>query len=828
MQTLWQDLRYGARMLVKKPGFTLVAVLTLSLGIGANTAVFILINALILRTLPVANPHELVVINSGGQGIIPFPMYRELRARQEVLTDTLAARNSTIPVRLTIQGEAGTVELDNVKASYVTASYWHVLGVQPVLGRAFTEEEDREPNSSEAVGSSVVLSYSFWERQFGRNPGVINRKVIVGRSPCLVIGVAPRGFFGERVGSEPDLWAPLISFSSREDIEERRGQFTAYMGRLKPGMTREKAQAAMTLLLRQLIWTENPNRAGGNQAYVQLDPGATGFSAGFPQTLRQAFTQPLWILMAITTLVLFVACANIANLLLARAVARRHEISVRMALGCSRSRLIRQLLTESLLLSGLGALAGLPVAWWGSSVLLRMVDTGRESLRIELGLDGRVLMFTAMIMIVTGIGFGLAPSWRASTDDLASAMKDQVRSTDGRVKQYFGRTLVITQVALSLLLLISAGLLIRSLHNLRQTDLGLRPENVLLFDLVHRPTSQDPAALARVAREVRQRVSLLPGVEQASVSWLMLFGGNDLRVGLNIHDYRAAPDEMVGARFNWVSPSYFETVGMSLVAGRGIEERDAENAPIVTVINEALARRYFPKGEALGRTMQVQSPFFGLLNGKPVEIVGIVRDAKYNALRDETMPMFYLSIQQVPSPLGALEVRTTQQLASLAGPVRNAVSEVTKDIMIYRMLRLTDQIDSTLASERLLTSLSTFFSVLALLLASIGLYGVLSYAVAQRTQEIGIRMALGARRRNVLWLVLRQSLAAVVIGIALGLSLALVCTRLLSTFLYGLSPTDPLAIALSLLPLILVALVACYLPARRATKVDPVIALRTE
>jgi MacB-like periplasmic core domain len=303
MQTLWQDLRYGARMLVKKPGFTLVAVLTLSLGIGANTAVFILINALILRTLPVANPHELVVINSGGQGIIPFPMYRELRARQEVLTDTLAARNSTIPVRLTIQGEAGTVELDNVKASYVTASYWHVLGVQPVLGRAFTEEEDREPNSSEAVGSSVVLSYSFWERQFGRNPGVINRKVIVGRSPCLVIGVAPRGFFGERVGSEPDLWAPLISFSSREDIEERRGQFTAYMGRLKPGMTREKAQAAMTLLLRQLIWTENPNRAGGNQAYVQLDPGATGFSAGFPQTLRQAFTQPLWILMAITTLV---------------------------------------------------------------------------------------------------------------------------------------------------------------------------------------------------------------------------------------------------------------------------------------------------------------------------------------------------------------------------------------------------------------------------------------------------------------------------------------------------------------------------------------------
>jgi predicted permease len=832
MHTLIQDLRYGVRMLLKKPGFTVIAVITLALGIGANTAVFTLINALLLRSLPVANPQELVVVSASGRGtpgIISFPMYRDLRERQEVFTDILASAGERL-VRLTIPNGTGTVEVDNVRTSQITANYWQVLGVQPALGRFFTEEEDRIPNSSATSGSLAVLSYSFWERQFGRDPNVLGRTVLVNRNACQVIGIAPRGFFGERVGSEPDLWVPLISFSSAELLENRRGQFTAELGRLRPGVSREQAQTELTLLFQQLVQAEraqvppeNASRAPAIQDYfIQLEPGATGLSFG---RLRHTFTQPLWIIMAIVALVLLIACANVANLLLARALVRQREISVRLALGCGRFRLLRQLLTESLLLSALGTVAGLFVAWWGSPVLLHMVDTGPVSLRLDLSPDAQVFMFTAAVMVLTGIGFGLAPAWRASRVDLASAMKEQVRGTGGRVKQYLGRTLVVLQVALSLLLLIGAGLLIRSLHNLRQIDPGFRPEQVLLFELAHNPQNPEPAALARVAREVQERVKQIPGVQQTSVSWLPLFGGSDINAPLKIHDYIPAPDEDVEARFNSVSPGYFETVGMSLVAGRDIEERDAENAPQAAVINETMARRYFPGANPVGKLMEITA---GPTKGKPIEIVGVVRDAKYNNLRAEVKPMFYISLQHLPRALRTVEVRTREPIAALSASVRQALLEVTKDIMIRRAVTLSDQVDQTLAGERLITTLCMVFGALALLLASVGLYGVLSYAVAQRTQEIGIRMALGATGRNVLWLVLRQSLAMVVVGMILGLSLALLGTRLLSTFLYGLSPTDPIAIALSVLLLVLVALLACFVPARRALKVDPMIALRYE
>jgi len=829
---MFQDLRFGVRMLLKHKGFTAVATLTLTLGIGANTAVFTLINALLLRPLPVANPHELVVINARSQGtpsIISFPMYRDLRARQEVFTDIFASAGADF-VRLTIPGVTGTVEVDNVQTSLVTANYWSVLGVQPALGRFFTEDEDRIPNSSETAGSLAVLSFSFWERQFGRDPGVLGRTVLVDRRSCQVIGVAPRGFFGERVGAEPDLWAPIVSFSSRELLENRHGQFTTEMGRLKPGISREQAQAAMTLLFQQLVQAErtqappeNPNRAPAiRDYYIQLESGATGL--GFNR-LRQTFAQPLWIIMAIVAMVLLIACANVANLLLARAVTRQREISVRLAIGCGRFRLVRQLLTESLLLSTLGSAAGLLIAWWGSRVLLRMVDTGPAPLRLDLSPDARVLLFTVAVTALTSVGFGLAPAWRASGFDIASAMKDQARGASQRVRQRLGRTLVVVQVALSLLLLIGAGLLIRSLHNLRRIDLGFRPERVYLFHLAHNPSKDEPAALARVAREVRERVRQIPGVEQASVSWLMLFSQADVDAPLRIHGYTPAPDEDVMTRFNPVSPGYFETIGMSLVAGRGIEERDTENAPQAAVINEAMARRYFPPGNAIGRTMEIT---VGRTSGKPIEIVGVVRDAKYNDLRAGTTPMFYISIQQLPRTLGTLEVRTREPIAALSASVRNALLEVTKDVMIRRVVPLSSQVDQTLAGERLITTLCAFFGALALLLASVGLYGVLSYAVAQRTQEIGVRMALGATGRNVLWLVMRQSLAVVLAGVALGLLLAWFGARLLARFLYGLTPTDPAAITLATLLLILVALLACYLPARRATRVDPLVALRHE
>ncbi len=839
VEDLLQDLRYGGRMLWKKPAFTMVAVLTLGLGIGANTAVFTLINALLLRSLPVPSPHEIVAVNAlnikgrtGFFGSLSFPMYRDLRARQEVFTDILAARTIN-PVRLTIPSGTGSVDVDNVQTSLVSANYFKVLDVQPFLGRFFSEDDDRNPGSSETAGSLVVLSHSFWERQFGLDPGVLDRVVIVDRSPCRVIGVAPRGFFGEKVGSEPDLWAPLITFSPRNLLESRGFRSIYGIGRLKPGMSREQAQAAMTLLFRQLIQPEltqtpsrTPNRASAIEDFViRLEPGATGFSFG---RLRQTFAKPLWIIMAIVALVLLIACANVANLLFARAVARRREISVRLALGCGRFRLMRQLLTESLMLSVLGTLAGIFIAWWSSHVLLRMVDTEPVPLRLDLSPDMHVLLFAAAVMLLTGIGFGLAPAWRASRFDLTSAMNDQTRGTGQSVKQYLGRTLVVIQVALSLLLLIGAGLFIRSLNNLNRIDLGFRPEQVLHFQLAHKPTNNQPEALALVAREVDERVRKIPGVDSASVSWWTLFSRGDFGLQINIQDYEPAPNESIQPRFNFVSPGYFETVGMSLSAGRGIEERDVLNAPMVAVINETMLRRYFPTGNAIGRVMEIVENFTGVRTNKPIEIVGVVRDAKFNDLRAETKPMAYLPIQQVPSSLGTIEVRTTRPLATISSQVRSALLEVSRDLMIRRAVPLSAQVDQTLASERLLTTLCTCFGVLALLLASVGLYGVLSYMVAHRAQEIGIRRALGATDRNVVWMVLRQSMTVVFAGVAIGLALAFLCTRLISGFLYGLSPTDPAAIALSTLLLLIVALFACFIPARRATRVDPLVALRHE
>jgi predicted permease len=825
-EDMLQDIRYGVRMLLKHKGFTAVAVLTLALGIGANTAVFTLINAVLLRPLPVAKPDELVAISTPGK-YVSFPMYRDLRARQEVFTDILASGGGN-QVRLTISGGDQAAEVDNVQTRLVTGNYWGLLGVQPALGRFFTEDEDRNPESSETAGSVAVLSHAFWERQFGSDPNVLGRTVLVNRSACQVIGVAPRGFFGEMVGSEPDLWVPLITFSGRESLENRHGAFTTHLARLKPGVSREQAQTSLTLLFQQMVQAErvqepppDPKRAAAIQSYtIQLEPGATGISFG---PLRRTFTQPLWIVMAIVGLVLLIACANVANLLLARAAARQREISVRLALGCSRFRLMRQLLTESLLLAALGTVAGLLVAWWGSRVLLRLVDTGPVSLHLDLSPDARVLLFTAAVMMLTGLLFGIVPAWRASGFDLASAMKDQTLGAGHRAKQYFGRTLVVFQVALSLLLLIGASLLIRSLHNLRQIELGFKPEQVLIFDLAHNPPTRDPAALARVAREASERIKQIPGVRQASVSSLTLFSRNDIYAPLKFQNYTPAEGEQVMARFNAVSPGYLQTVGMTLIAGRDIDERDGENAPQTAVINETMARRYFPGGSAVGRLMEINA---GPLPHKPIEIVGIIRDAKYNDLRAETKPMFYMSLQQMTRPLRTLEVRTTEPMSAIVGPVRSALLDVTKNVMIRRVVTLCAQVDQTLASERLITTLCTFFGVLALLLASVGLYGVLSYGVAQRTQEIGIRMALGATAPKVRWLVLRQSLAVVLAGIALGAVLALLSTRLLASFLYGLSPTDPVAITLSTLLLLLVALLACYFPARRATQVDPMVALR--
>jgi predicted permease len=522
--------------------------------------------------------------------------------------------------------------------------------------------------------------------------------------------------------------------------------------------------------------------------------------------------------------VLLIACANIANLLLARAAARTGEISVRLALGCSRARLVRQLLTESVLLSIAGAAAGLVLSRWAAVSLARMIYRGPVGLRLNLEPDIRVFAFLAALAVTTAIVFGLVPALRATRVDLAPALKGMRRGSGGGSKQRASRALVIVQVAVSLLLLVGAGLLVRSVQKLHAQDLGFAPERVVIFGLAHNAADRTPAAMTAVERAARARVLAIPGVESASVSGILLFSPSDIGAPFAIPGRQALDGVPLTARYNSVSPGYFETLGMAIVAGRSIEERDdAVGAPMVTVVNESFARRFFPDG-AVGRTI-----LFGpRAAAKPVEIVGVVHDAKYNNLREGTKPMYFLPYAQMTRSLRALEVRTHQPAAAIAGPVREALSSVTKDIMIRQIITLPDQVDSSLAAEQLLLRLCLVFGALALVLACVGLYGVIAYSVAQRTTEIGVRVALGATPLSVMRGVLRETLVLVIAGVVLGIPAALAAGRLLVTFLYGLTPRDPATIAAATAILFSAATLAAVIPAIRAARVDPNVALRYE
>jgi predicted permease len=524
--------------------------------------------------------------------------------------------------------------------------------------------------------------------------------------------------------------------------------------------------------------------------------------------------------MAIVAAVLLIACANVANLLMARSAWRHGELSLRLALGCGRGRLVRQLLTESLLLASMGMLAGLGLAYWGTRALAVMA----EARSLDLSPDLTLLAFVACTTLLTGVGFGISPALRSTRADLTAAMTQPGRAGTGPdVRQRLNRTLVLVQVAVSLALLIGSGLLVRTMYNLGRVDLGFRPEQVLMFNVSHNVRRETtPAAVSRVAQNVHDRVRQIPGVESASLSTIPLFSDTDLYAPLKIPDYPSGPDAPVDARYNAVSAGYFETLGMTLLEGRGIEEQDT-GEHFVAVINQAMARKYFPRGAAVGRTMEMAT---ARMNGRPIQIVGVVRDAKYNDVRAGTKPMFFMPIQQFPGRIRALEVRTSAPPGAVIPGVRQALLDVGPDVMILDVIPLTGQIDRTLVAERLIGRLSVVFGGIALLLATIGLYGVLSYGVAQRTGEIGIRMALGATRGDVVALVVRQSLVVVGGGVLAGLVLAFSSTRFIASFLYGLTPGDGATILTAIAALLGAAAIAAYVPARRAARVDPVVSLR--
>jgi predicted permease len=823
VETFLADVRYAARTLRKSPAFTAAAVLSLALGIGANTAIFTCLNAIVLRPLPVDQPDALVDISVRRRGeragYLSFPMYRDIAARQQVLTGIVATAGET-PYRVTIPAPPdGATEVDNVRVSFVSGNYFSVLGVAPAIGRVFTPDDDRDPDSAATAGSVVVLSDGFWDRQFGRDPAVLGRTILIGRTRATVIGVTPRGFVGEIIGNAADGWVPLTAWSSRDDLDNRRGTFTAFFGRLEPGVTEAEAQAGLTVLFQQLLKAEALQPAPEDHA-IALQSAASGLDF----SLRRTYLTPLIIVMGMVALVLLIACANIANLALARASARTGEISVRLALGCSRARLVGQLLTESLLLSIAGAAAGLLVSRWAVQSLARMVFRGPVALRLHLDPDARVFAFLAFLAVATAVIFGLVPALRSTRVDLAPALKGLRRGSGGAPRQRAGRLLVVGQVAMSLLLLVGAGLLVRSFQKLHAQDYGFVPEHVLVFDLAHNAADRTPAAMSAVETAARERVRAIPGVQSASFSGILIFSPSDIGAPFSIPGAPAPGGAPRTARYNSVSPGYFETVGMRVMEGRAFEDRDnAVDAPGVTVVNQSFARQFFPQG-AVGRTI-----LFG--NGpsaKPLEIVGVVADAKYNDLRADAKPLYFLPYAKMTRSLRSLEVRTQQPAAAVAGPVREALLGVTKDIMIRRVIPLSDQVDQSLAAERLLLRLCVVFGALALLLACVGLYGVIAYSVAGRTTEIGVRVALGATPFGIMRGVLRETLLLVVAGVVIGIPASLAAGQLLVAFLYGLTPRDPGTVAIATAILLGAATLAAVLPALRAARVDPNVALRYE
>jgi predicted permease len=838
LETLWQDLRYALRMLRRNPGFTAVAVLSLALGIGANTAIFSLMDAVLLKMLPVKNPERLVFLERDGAPPVvrmkgpnrglSFAFFEQLSAQGEALAGVCTFRGNP-RVNVVVDGQAEVADVQ-----MVSGGFYAVLGVNAILGRVLTEEDDKVPGANPVA----VVSYNYWQRRFARDPAIVGKSIAVNGHPFTIIGVTPPDFFGVTVGEAPDLWTPAMMYAQLRpgrSIEEYfNDPLARVLARLKPEVTEQHASAKLTGLLHQSLMA-----AGGSQLLpeeqqslrrqsIVLIPASRGLSS-----LRAQFSEPLRILMAVVGLILLIACANVANLLLARATARRKEIAVRLALGAGRLRLIRQLLTESMLLAFIGGALGLLFAWWGGSFLLSLVGSGRNPVFLKLTLDGRVLGFTAAASLLAGILFGLAPAWRATRVDLTPALKDSGRSSGAGSRLGLGKALVVAQVALSLLLLIGAGLFVRSFAKLKSLDAGFNRENVLLVSTDPRMSGYRGRQIAELYQRVLERIKAIPGVRSASRSGEGLLSGNGrFEIG-SIHvQGRPAPSHentRMGAAYNLtptceVGPEYFETVGMTILHGRGFTEQDNEKSQqAVAVVNETFARHYLGGEDPVGRRFRHGA-------GSQIEIVGVVKDAKYDTLREQAQPMYYVSYLQFTGDWRGttFQIRTVADPTRIIAAVRQAFREVDPNLPLYHIKTLATQVDESLVQERLIGMVSSFFGLLSLLLAAIGLYGIMAYAVNQRTHEIGIRMALGAQRGAVLLMVLRQGMKLVLIGVVLGLAASFAATRIIAGQLFGITPTDPVTFIGVPLLLLIVALLACFVPAQRATRVDPLVALRYE
>jgi putative ABC transport system permease protein len=828
IETVFQDIRYGLRILGRTPVITGVAILSLALGIGANTAIFSLIDTVMLRMLPVQKPEELVQVlrgnfSGGGEGTPSFtnPLWEQVRDHQDVFSGVFAWGDNRFDL-----AEGGAVQ--NASGIFASGDYFNTLGIRPVAGRLFSRADD-----TRGCAAVAVLSDGFWHDHFGASRSAIGSTISLNSHSFQIIGVSSPGFYGVEVGNKYDVAIPICTadiFDGKDRrLDQRSWWWLKVMGRVKPGLSRDRLKARLGVLSPEIFaealpknWDEKMQARFLKLTLVAV-PAATGTS-----WVRRQFEQPLNILMGVVGLVLLIACANIASLMLARAAARHREIGVRKALGASRSRLIRQLLTECILLSTAGAGLGVVFARWGSSLLVRYISTKSDSIFLDLTFDWRILSFTAAAAVFTGLLFGVLPAFRSTRVSLTSAMKgSQAVEAESRAKFRPGKWIVATQVALSLVLVVASGLFLRSLVKLVTMDIGFDRDNVLLVNTDLHTAKIAPELQAAMFEEIESRLRALPGVLSAGRSIITPVSNRIWNNELEVDTPNPPTGEDAVAYLNFISPGYLETLRTPLLAGRSFGEADTKTSAKVAIVNEALARRFFANSNPVGKYFRVKAE-----PGKeavPIQIVGLVKNSKYESLREESSVTAYFPITQIPEHAEeqTFELRTAMRPSALIPAVQEAVASVSKTIPLD-FTTLAQQVDDSLVQERLLATLSTFFGGLALLLAMIGLYGALSYLVTQRQGEFGIRMALGAPRGAILRLVMRDVVIVLAGGLTAGTCLAFATVGILQKMLFGLAPRDTFTFVAAIGVLAAVAIVAGYIPARRATRVDPMVALRYE
>jgi putative ABC transport system permease protein len=835
MHALWQDVRYGLRMLAKHPGFTAIAVLTLALGIGANTAIFSLLNQILLRQLPVKNPGELSLLRSPGpksghvwsdgddSEIFSYPLYKGLAKNTSVFDGVIARYSFSASISNHGQTDLGSGEL-------VSGNYFQTLGVGAAMGRVLTPEDDVVPGGHPVV----VLSHAYWAQHFGADASVLNKTILVNNTEMTIVGVAQSGFAGIQVGQTPNLFVPMMMKGQmtpiRNGLDDWNDSWLAILARRKPGVSLKQAEAGINaeygpLLEQQLAtikrWDEKKRQTFLNKKIV-LSSGAQGRT-----TLQRDSGPALSALFAMAALVLLISCTNVANILLAQGAARQREFAIRTALGAGRGRVMRQVMAESLLCAFAGGALGLVIGVWLMDLLTRAVVSEGGIRGLSSKVDGSILWFAIGATVASGLLFGLVPAWRVTRATVSEMLKNQgSTSSAGPSHVRFRKFLVAGQVAFTLLLLTGATLFTRTLWNLRKQNLGINTEKVITFSIAPQLNGYDTPKTVRFVDQLRERVAALPGVRGVGSSEIALLTGTDMGGNITVEGRENLESDLSHVNFDAVSPNYFSTLGVPLLRGREFNAGDTGASPKVAIINEAMAKMFFPKRDPIG----VHFAQGGGNDVKPnIEIVGIVKNAKEANVRTEDRPYFYLPYSQVKALIGmSFYVRTQQDSLLVTNELREAVRQLDANLPVYELKTVERVVDEDLFTERMVAGLSASFGGLAALLAALGIYGVLAYLVVQRTREIGIRMALGARPGNVRFLIFREVGFMVFSGVAVGLPLAYGLARLSESLLFGVKAGDPLIYVLTLGVIAVVASAACYIPARRATRVHPIVALRYE